>query len=144
MPVGAWYNAAAYSLMCEIYTSERIDGIEGGIGPATTSSDAGYFSGQYWFYGGGIATTIANPPLTPNAVIKLCGTIDNAAQLIRIAINGQIGATAAMTSTPARGTVLAIGTVPWALGGAQLDGHIRRMRYWPRVLGNADLQAITT
>jgi hypothetical protein len=44
---------------------------------------------------------------------------------------------------PAGITTLFVGTSTNA-SGAHLNGHIRRVRYWPLALAPADLQAVTT
>ena len=40
-------------------------------------------------------------------------------------------------------TTLVIGDSPWGPGN-QIGGHMRRVRYWPRALSNAELQQVTT
>ena len=75
------------------------------------------------------ANTVSRHGITYNSATKLMGT----------ALNGGAYASAVATALPAIGRIF-IG----AARSVPLDGFIRRVRYWPRALSQAELQSVTT
>jgi hypothetical protein len=74
-----------------------------------------------------------------NAVSKIAGAWGGGSML------GALNAGSVVTTAvgmPAGITTLFVGTSTNA-SGAHLNGHIRRVRYWPLALAPADLQAVT-
>lgn len=58
--------------------------------------------------------------------------------------NGGVVGTDTSGNVPLSNVRLTVGSNPWAAnGGSALDGHIRRIRDWPRRLSNARLQELT-
>jgi len=137
----SWYNATTYSLMCEMFNLERTDPVSCGISLPSDFSNAAFFGSQYW-QTAGVVTGSAGV-LTLNTVSKMCGTLNTATKFIKVAVNGQIGTGNALTTTPAAGSLLSIGSAPWDVSG-QLGGHIRRINYWNRVLSDTEMQQVTT
>jgi hypothetical protein len=91
----------------------------------------------------GAASMVTANTFSPNTVVKAATTW--AVGAARSCLNaGAIASSAALTA----------GYAPLATGGVRLmadetagdgmSGYLRRMRYWPRILTNAELQSVTT
>jgi hypothetical protein len=138
MPIGAWFNPSAYSLQFEVYAL-RTGAVLGGISD-NAFGDAAYMGDPYWNAG---ATLYGNAAFTVGVVNKACGTYNSSPQTVSCSNNGAAPGTVAST-LPAQTTAirLSIGCDPWSMS-VFANEHIRRVRYWPRVLSNSEMQSVT-
>jgi hypothetical protein len=145
-PITPWYSANAFSVMGEILNVQGTGGFLGfSDGTFGNSLYAGASGGAVANVGVSFIPTSASSPtvaMTRAAITKLAYTFSPAA--LGMAGNGVYGGAAAMSTSPFTApTRFVFGNDPWSMGSA-FDGYIRRMRYWPRVLSNAEMQAVTT
>jgi hypothetical protein len=144
IPTAAWFNANTTTLMAEIYCPVTPPGAFAGFGDGANFGNSFYLengppSGAIRAGGG----TANSGSITVGAVNKIAAT--NTATQITCSVNGAaVGSAAQSASALTTTTLLAIGYASWTGGGGQVDGHMRRVRYWPRVLTNAELQSVTT
>jgi hypothetical protein len=55
-----------------------------------------------------------------------------------------VGTNSALSAAPFPWTTnMSFGCAPWSIANSQIDGHLRRSRYWPRALSNSELQSVT-
>ena len=153
MPIGAWFNTSTTTLAVEFIYPRPIDSFAAhdlvtlgdNTGPAGNHMTLRATDG-----GGGpllakvnTSTTTLAPAGNPvaGAVSKLVGAFDGTTSYACLN-GGAVGTLAAPVQTGIARLVLGNhntgGTV------SPLDGYIRRVRYWPRVLTNAELQSVTT
>ena len=86
-----------------------------------------------------LAGNITPAAFVPNAVLKAAVAADNTSHACAATVNGSTASTFALSGTLPTLTRLNIG------GGRTnaVNGWMRRVRYWPRVLSGAELQTIT-
>jgi hypothetical protein len=138
MPVAAWFNPTAYSLMFEIIPFVPPNNY-GGLSDAGFDPTTSYFGNSSYTCGG--ANTNAN--LTANAVSKQCAAV-NPTSFNRLSNNGAPVTAIPISIAPQTGaTRLAMGNDPWSLTTA-MGGTMRHVRCWPRVLSDAELVTATT
>jgi hypothetical protein len=146
VPIGAWYSAAASTLCAE--------SIHPVVSPsnfwqAIASIDDGIVTNRAQIYrvlnSNNVASQVTptyNPTLgalTPGAVTKAAVATQNGKQVS--ALNGVVGGVGAVGTTLTGVTALNIGH---SGSGTPLDGYIRRVRYWPRLLSAGELQTVTS
>jgi hypothetical protein len=143
MPVGAWFNAAQGSLAADT------------DGPATAAAIAGFSDGStanmfYFRQVGDVQTAVASVfkgiGVSPWSAYPIGNKIAGSYQSGRLA-GASNGGAVAVDATLASGpflwtTRLSLGCSPWALD-SPINGHLRRVRFWPRVLSNSELQSVT-
>jgi len=144
-----WFNAVAGTLYGEYDAYAPISGAAFGI---AVLSDGSSSNRTYLFLGGGTAApsllvtsggvaqaSIGNSAISANAITKTAGAY---------AVNDFAIATNAGTVATDASGALAIGQNRLELGnflsGTFLNGHLRRITYYPRRLTNAELQTLTT
>jgi len=144
MPTAAWFTAAGGT-----YQAEFIPNGSPSTLPSIVSGNAG---SPVIALGGDarLATAIRNvvallaalgPACTFGAVNK--GALAYLSGASRAATNGTaFGPNAAAFSVT--GTVVQLGSDGITPGANAIDGYLRRVRYWPRALSNAELQSVTT
>jgi hypothetical protein len=142
-----WYNATEGTLFAEFgpYPSAT-----GNFGVFNISSGT-FNNGFNMFVGSGAAPVFnvrntsvdqayfSAGTLVPAAVSKIAGAY--AADNFARSYNGTAALTDASGTVPAVLTQAVIGKLASTVG--QLNGHIRRVAYYPRRLANSELQAIT-
>jgi hypothetical protein len=139
IPIGAWYVPIDYSLSAEFDTANLTSTVCG-IGDAVLGN-ASYFSNGAFARVGSTGTPFGTA-ITPGATNKQCGTCS--ATTLRVSNNG--GAVASAVNGAASQTTatrLSIGMTPWG-SDDQLNGHIRRVNYWNRVLTDGEMQQVTS
>jgi hypothetical protein len=144
MPTAAWFNATNGTYQAEFIPNGVAAGlpiiIGGNAGSPTiaTGADsrltAGIRSGAAVFSGVG-------PLYTFGAVNKAAFAYLSGAS--NAAVNGTAFGPNA-TALTVTGTAVELGSDGVTPGANALDGWLRRVRYWPRVLTNAELQSVTT
>jgi hypothetical protein len=141
LPTNAtWFNVNTLSLMAEYYYPAGITlGVAAGTGDAVVGN-AFWLSGSAALRAGGGSPSNGIP--TSGSVNRVCGTLTTTQ--IRACINGQAVAAAGQSVAAQVATGrLSIGTTPWALDNP-LNGHVRRVQYWPRVLSDTEMQSVTS
>jgi hypothetical protein len=138
MPVGAWFNPAAYSLLF-VFDVPVVNKVVGGISDASFGANTSFFSDSQYICG---ATLAGVPSLVAGATCKQCAAVAGGG-LIRLSNNGALPTTIAGAATQSGATRLAIGNDPWSLSTA-CNGHIQAVGAWPRVLSDAELRQVTT
>jgi hypothetical protein len=137
-PLGAWYNAASYSLFAEFDTAAAA-GVVAGI--ASAFGDASYLSASGWNVIGASGTPVG-PAITLGSVNKQCASL--APARLAVSNNGSaVVSTANGAAAQTAATRLSIGMSPWGMD-TLMNGHMRRIQYWNRTLSDAELQAVTT
>jgi hypothetical protein len=146
-PLGAWNNVNAGSLVFEFDTNNSACVIGG-------MSDGTFANVIYLDHGtSGVVTNIAsvgqsvtsNP--VANGVVQKMSCAWSPGRLAACNNGASVAVNAALSASPYPWTTnLCIGNAPWAVSNnsTALDGHARRVRYWPRALTNAELQSVTT
>ena len=140
LPTDTWFNANTSSLLAEYYyPAGNSLGIAAGISD-TVFNNAFWLNGSQAFRATGANPTSGLP--VAGAVNRLCGTLTTTQ--IKVSSNG-LAPTGAAHGVAAQTTAtrLTVGVSPWALD-SPLNGHIRRLQYWPRVLSDAEMQQVTT
>jgi hypothetical protein len=148
---GAWYNATAQTLLFEalniVPPTTSYYQTYGGISDGTTNNRIEMYRditsnniAALATVGGGVVfnQTLGAAPLGNPFKVALAVTGGRQS----FALNGALAAPTLSGSVPSGGTTLNIGNSP--NGAACLDGYIRRIQYWPRVLSDAEMQAVTT
>jgi hypothetical protein len=157
MPTAGWYNQSVGTLFSSHYAESR-----GGVGRNTgvwTLDDGGFnrvnaidliaFDNATTFMQPNLASSVASvnkgAVSYTNMNVGLAGVVKTAcawgASQMKVSSNGLATQTSALTGLPTV-TTLIIGL---GFGGLQqLQGHMRQLTYWPRVLSDVEMQAITT
>jgi hypothetical protein len=138
----SWFNAAQGTFVAEI------DTIFSGGAPASVGV-AGLGPSQRFLYISFTSTPIASYdgavilqnaiPVTDKSPHKAALSYDGSIRTLTSDGTPPVSASQAAGFTT--GNTLYIGA--HASGGPYLEGHIKRLRYWPRQLSNAELQALT-
>jgi hypothetical protein len=143
-----WYNQSEGTLFVEFgpYPS-----VTGSLGVFSISSGT-FNNGFNMFVGSGLSPVfnvrntsvdqayLSTGTLIPTAVSKIAGAY--AANDFARSYNGTTATTDASGTVPTGLTQADIGKLTTVVG--QLNGHIRRIAYWPRRLTNAELQGVTS
>ena len=148
IPTSTWFNASAMSMIAEA-SSYATSGI-----PGLLFASDGTSNNRFQLVAGSVPATVVssggvngvvNPETAPqprNTVFKFGGSL--------IAGNYSSSLNGAAPVIVTAGVVMPVGITSIGLGnlvgaGAfYLDGYLRRVRYWPRALSNAELQSVTT
>jgi hypothetical protein len=148
LSTSAWFNAAASSLACEFmvpYSTVTGTPTSAELDDSATSNAflLGLNSGMVGMarvFAANAPVGIANTSnsVTANTVIKHAGAFGSLVGAT--VLNGGTVTPLTFTSNPTGINRLAIGSGR----PTTLSGWVRRIRYWPRILTNAELQAVTT
>jgi hypothetical protein len=152
LPTGAWFNASASSLAVDYMLRQSPNPSTGGrhavgLGDGTLNNRMVLIGQNASSAAATTQTTVASSSTVPsslgspvaNAVSKLAAAWGGGSVLG--ALNGGSVLTTAV-GMPAGITTLFIGTSYTGVN-THLNGHVRRVRYWPLALAPADLQAVT-
>jgi hypothetical protein len=143
MPTGTWFNTTNGTYQAEFIPNGNAAGlpivISGNAGSPTlaTGADSKLTAG---IRSGAAVFSATGPLLTFGAVNKAAfGYLSGASTA---AVNGTtIGPSA--TALSVTGTTVEFGSDGVTPGNNALDGWLRRVRYWPRVLSSFELQSVT-
>jgi len=145
MPTGAWYNPNTYSLAMDFIVYRGTVTI-GGLSDAAFGANTTYLNvdanPNIAMVRATATTAFAPGAVGLGTVNKACGTM-TASSAVNCAVNGSVGGGNTIALGAQSATRLAIGNDPWSLSSA-INGYMRRVRYWPRVLSNSELQSVTT
>lgn len=140
IPLGAWYNAANYSIGME-FDTVKTSALVCAISTYGSFTDASYvIGGGFNVAGGGSIGGV--PGIIVGAINKECVSVAPT----RIAISNMSGVVSSgPNGAPAQSAanLLGIGNSSWGLDN-QLSGHMRRLRFWPRTLSDNELREMTT
>jgi hypothetical protein len=150
MPVGAWFNAVRGTL--------GVEGIPTVVAVSNTNQEfvsvgadgsnlirlvlpngLGTMSVQQWSSNVNRGSIWPANSLTNGVAFKAVTTYDTVAAVDTICLNGGTIASVAVTLPPTFTTLFIGGG-----RGAAPSSWIHRVRYWPRVLSNSELQSVTT
>ena len=144
-PLGAWFNASTGSLAAE-FGSLLAAGVACGF-------SSGSFNDVAYLSNSAVAVRVAGTggygasgsAISYTGIVQKSGCAWVAGRVAISNNGGAVGTTLTLPTGPYAWTSnLAIGSAPWSLGTNCLNGPIRRVRYWPRALSNAELQSVTT
>jgi hypothetical protein len=113
--------------------------VVGGISDASFGANTSYFSNSNWQCGGAVG---ALPLLTSGAINKQCATVVGGGTT-KLSNNGGVVNSITGAATQSGATRLAVGSDPWSLT-TTFGGWMRATKYWPRVLSDSEMQAVTT
>jgi len=136
-PGGSWFvEFTAFFLPLGYMRIVSIPPGPGGLGPILIS-DAGAF-GQY-----DGALLFSGAPITANAVTRGATTVAGTAG--KVCLNGGAVVSGAVTAGYPGITAsgVAFMTASASPSIENMSGYLRRVQYWPRVLSNAEMQAVT-
>jgi hypothetical protein len=136
-PGGSWFvEFTAFFLPLGYMRIVSIPPGPGGLGPILIS-DAGAF-GQY-----DGALLFSGAPITANAVTRGATTVAGTAG--KVCLNGGAVVSGAVTGGYPGITAsgVAFMTASASPSIENMSGYLRRVQYWPRVLSNAEMQAVT-
>lgn len=142
MLTGDWFSPIAGTLAYDYDAPSNI-GVLGGLSDLTFNNTIyPSLSGAVSARAGGVGATFSTAtPVTGGTLNKLAVSFGSTSVLG--STNGSAVGVGVPGSSPYSWTArLSIGCSPWNLDGA-FGGHVRRVRYWPRALAEAQLQAIT-
>jgi hypothetical protein len=153
MPTAAWFNTAVGSAVTDLMlpqvlsTGSNIEmlGLDQGattdIIAARQSGASIIFSTNSFVAGVGKGGPgVAAPVLVAGLVSRAGFTYNVSSAVITVALNGST-----VTSSTTTGLPTAISRCTFGTGrNTPLNGYLRRVRYWPRALTNAELQSVTT
>jgi hypothetical protein len=140
-----WYNASAGTLYAEWVARLGVDqqafGLVNNVGDGVRVRKSS--PNNYLFVARDSAvrdiTLVPSPAITESQIIKVAGAY--AINDLALSGGGQSPATGPTYSVVTATTAFIGGSV--SAGATYVNGHIRRITYYPRRLSNADLQAIT-
>jgi hypothetical protein len=136
-----WWNASAGTFFIENTFGSY------GNQPIALSDQAAV--GNAWIYGdsGVIKSYIAGPNISISSGVSVSvNTYAKSAFAFgadgkAISVNGSTPVVSANTTAPTASTQLSLGN--WPGGPYSINGHIKRVSYYPRKLSSAELQALT-
>ena len=138
-PGGSWF--AEFISIVASPVNARIIGEQAGSGVSPIFLAPGSLASQY---DSSIAVSVTGPPATANAVHKAVSTYVSGTG--RVCVDGGAIASGALSVGYGRLASSGLGfMMPEGAGSPDnLPGYIRRVTYWPRVLSDAEMQAVTT
>jgi hypothetical protein len=138
-----WWNASAATFY--------IENTFGGFGnqPIALADQAAV--GNAWIYSstlgliksytaGAALDLSSGVTVAANATVKSAFAYGSSGK--EISVNGSTPVVSGNTTAPTASTQLSLGT--WPGGSHYINGHIRRVAYYPRALSSAELQALTS
>ena len=137
-PTGSWFTPNNFTLMAEF--DSVTTAVAAGVSNSTDFSNATYL------YGGGFnranTGTVNGLSALSSGVNRQCAAYSTT--LLRLSNNGSNVSKLAINAqaTTLATTRLGIGMSPWNLDSS-LNGHMRRLTYWPYGLTDADMQTTT-
>ena len=146
-PTGAWFTSnATLSLNMEIILASNLSRTLGGISD-TVLANAFYLgtggSGNYQALRPGTGGGTLTDGASATGSVQKVGASYNATTMAECANGGTVSSLAITAAALTTATRVGIGNDPWGLTTA-FCGWMRRVRYWPRALSNAELQQVTT
>lgn len=143
-PLGVWFDASTGSLAIEFDTVNP-GSVEGGF-------SGGAFANVVYLNtaANGVASNVASvgqsqggTAVAATGIVQKMAFAYSTGRLAACNNGSAVGTNVALSASPYLWTSnLCIGNAPWAItnSGTTLDGHMRRVRFWPRALSNAELQ----
>jgi hypothetical protein len=142
VPTGSWFNPSASTIAAEYFLPVGSSPtIVGGTSDGTFGNSFYFSPGAATYAGSGGGSANANAAQVLGAVNKSSACFTPA--LLRSCLNNTVPGSLVMTAAPLIATRISIGCDPWSLSN-DVFGHVRRIRYWPRSLSDAEMQAVTT
>ena len=142
-----WYNASAGTFYAEGSTNGfnagRLLSLSDSPGSASTVQSINFeTSGATRVYqvSGSLNFDFAPGAYTPQAIVKIAGRF-NASNYAGVQ-NGGAVSTSSDSTTPPTMVYMALGAL--TSNSFYLNGHLRRVAYYPRALTNAEIQALTS
>lgn len=146
-PLGAWFKINEGTLSFEF------DNIRTGATVVTGGFSSGAFANCIYFTINTATTFVNSTGITASSgTVSTNGTVQKSALsysssggVLSVSNNGSAGASNnALGAGPFLwSSNLSFGTAPWSPGSNNIDGHIRRVRFWSRAFSSAELQQVT-
>jgi hypothetical protein len=150
MAPASFVNTSNGTLSIELIPTQTSSGSIGGLAGSTGFSDSFYsgFEVGGWLQSNqivaGSGVSSGNPPNTAVAGVVLKYVSNYGLRMMAVTNGGALPAPVVGNAGPYLYTTrLSIGSSPWAQDNPA-DGWYRRVRYWPRVLSDAEMQSVTT
>ncbi len=149
-----WYNAAAGTLMVEFdvpaTTSDPGTRVVAGTSDGTFNNSiyiarnpsSGNVNANIVASGSGQVGFTSPGSVTPNIASKFAMAF--ATNDANEALNGALATTDTVITVPTGQTAMTLGNANWVGSANVINGHIRRLTYYPSRLANATLQALTS
>jgi hypothetical protein len=154
MPTGAWFNGAAGTIAVEAYAppvggsavlnaawAALDDGTINNVMEFRSQATFADFRLLSFVAGANSGVSVSTNTMVANTIFKGAGTYNISPASSLISLNGVAPGGSTVGALPSVAmTTLRIGPTR----GVPPDNAIRRVRYWPRVLSNSELQSVTT